>query len=139
MPLPRIFKISRKTFINPSEWLDYENLKTHHQTLLGVVKATFTPAKATREETFDEAMTRLKLTEADINQTETRFRNTAIVFLVIGLIAFLYAFYLLFRYTSLTGWLLGIVVAFLFFSQAFKYDFWSFQIKSRKLGVTFKE
>ena len=139
MALRDIFKISRKTFIHPSGWIDLDSLQSQNRTIWGVLKTLFTPQQPTRKETFDEAMKRLGLTEADLARSAMRYRLYGFFFLFIALVISVYAFYLLFRYGSFLGWLLGIGVAGLFIAQAFKYDFWAFQIRRRKLGATFEE
>lgn len=139
MAIRDIFKISRKTFFNPTAWIDFEYLKTGHTTIKGTLKNLFTIDKPSREETFDAAVKRLRLTEKHIQQITNTYRFYAWLFVLIGVVVFFYAFYLLFRYTSVTGWILGLAVSALFFSQAFRYDFWAFQMRRRKLGASFKE
>jgi hypothetical protein len=50
-----------------------------------------------------------------------------------------YSFFLLFHHTAFLGWFLGMATSALFFAQAFKYDFWSLQMRRRKLGLTFQD
>jgi intracellular multiplication protein IcmV len=99
----------------------------------------FVSAKPQREETFDQALIRLNLTEADVKSSITTYRNYALLFLVFAVLALAYAFFLLFRYGTITGWMLGMAMCGLFVSQAFKYDFWAFQMRRRKLGATFSD
>lgn len=139
MPVPKLFKVTRKTFLDPAGWLDLDTLKNQNRTIFQTIKNIFSVNKPLREETFEEAVERLQLTEEDIQYSFKTYKQYAIWFSVLGLLVFLYAFYLIFRYSSITGWLLGIATSALLFSQAFKYDFWAFQIKSRKLGKTFDE
>lgn len=139
MAVRDIFKVSRKTFINPSAWLGYDSLKMLNQTIWANVRGLFRIPEPTRTETFEEAVKRLELTEADLQQTYIRFRYYALLFVLLGLIMFTYTFYLLFRYHSITGWMLGMAVTAFFAVQAFRFDFWCYQISKRKLGVTFKE
>jgi len=139
MAIRDIFKISRKTFFNPTAWIGYEYLKTEHNTIKSTVKNLFVIDKPTRKETFAAAIKRLDLTEERVQQIATTYRIYAILFAVIGFVVFFYAFYLLFRYSSIPSWFLGLAASALFFSQAFRYDFWAFQMRRRKLGVTFKE
>jgi intracellular multiplication protein IcmV len=133
------FKISRKTFFNPTAWFGVDTLKTQHNVIWRILKGLFTAPKPEREETFEEAMVRLNLTEEDIKSALVSYRYYTLIFAVLGFVMFAYSFYLLFRYGTFLGWLLGLAVTVLFFSQAFKYDFWVFQIKRRKLGATFAE
>lgn len=139
MAVRDFFKLSRKTFIDPTGWIDFDKLKIQNRTLWDVLSALFTVPRAEQTETFEEATKRLGLTEADIEGIRKNYRMYALLFLVIGLITFFYTFYILFAHTSYTGFIIGMAVSALFFSQAFRYDFWSFQIRNRRLGATFTE
>lgn len=139
MAIRDVFKVSRKTFINPSAWIDYNYLKYQNKTLWAVLKTIFAKPQPTEGETFEQAMKRLNLTAADVKSTASQYRRYAFFFLIIGLLVFYYAFYLLFMHHTITSWFLGLAASSLFFAQAFKYDFWAFQMRRRKLGVTFKE
>lgn len=139
MAIRDIFKISRKTFFDPAGWLDYESLKYQNQTIWVVLKNLFTRPRPQREETFNAAMKRLKLSEEDVQYGAKNYRLFAIGFFLIGLLVFFYSFYLLFRHVTFFGWILGLAVSALFLAQAFKYDFWSLQMRRRKLGLTFAD
>ncbi len=139
MALRDIFKISWKTFVNPIGWLDYDALKRENQLIYRIIKPTMTIDKPTQQETFEEAQERLGLSEADIEAGQHRYRRYALLFALCGLLVFYYAFYLVFRYLSFPGFLLGIAVSMLFFAYAFKFDFWSLQMRRRKLGLTFAD
>src|SRR5579885_1056091 len=139
MPIRDVFKITRKTFFNPAGWIDFDALKSQNQTIFSTIKALFSAPQPERQETFEEAMQRLGLTEEDVTKTARVYRWYAVVFFLLGFIAFVYAFYLLFGHYTITGWLLGLGASGLFLVQAFKYDFWSFQMRSRKLGLTVSE
>ena len=139
MAVRDIFKITRKTFFNPSGWLDLDSLREQNQTIWTVFKSMFTAQRPEREETFSEAMKRLDLSERDVQFGATNYRIYALVFFLLGLLLMFYAFFLLFHYKTLLGWFLGMASAALFYAQAFKYDFWSLQMRRRKLGLTFKD
>lgn len=139
MAIRDLFKVSRKTFFNPSAWIDYRALRTHTSTIATVLSAEFTVPKPLREETFAQAMARLKLNESDVKSIARNYRLYALFFLMLGFLAFIYTFYILFRYWTLMGWILGMGVTALLLSQAFKYDFWSLQMRKRKLGLTFAD
>lgn len=139
MAIRDYFKVSRKTFVNPSGWVGWDSLKAQTSVLRDGLKSAFTVAKPQREETFEEATKRLELTEDDIKNTIFNYRLTALSFLILAILAFAYAFFLLFRHGTITGWLLGFAVSALFGSQAFKYDFWAFQMRRRQLGLTFTD
>lgn len=139
MALKDIVKINRKTFFNPRGWLDYDALKEQTLYIYSLGKAIVTPVKPEFEETFTEAMERLNLTETDVQQTKENYFLYAIMFVAFGVFTFVFSFYLLFHYGSILGWILGLAVVAAFLSQAFRYHFWYFQMKHRKLGCTFDE
>jgi hypothetical protein len=140
MAIKDIFKVSRKTFFNPSAWLGYTELKDHNRTLWDNLSGLFSvPQPPLVEETFEQAMQRLGLSEEDVAHAAKNYRLYALGFFLIGLAVFLYSFFLLFSHGLFLGWLLALSAAILFWGNAFKYDFWSFQMRSRKLGVTFEE
>ena len=106
---------------------------------MDVLKTAMTPTKPQREETYEQAKERLGLTEEDVIEGAASYRSYAIMFLIFGFVLFVYAFYLLFSGGVIAGFLLGLATAALCFGQAFKFDFWSFQMRQRKLGATFAE
>lgn len=139
MEIKEIFKVSRKTFFNPVGWLGVDGLKTASKTIWDLVRNLFSPAKPEYTETFEEAMKRMNLSEADVHQTARTYFIYAICFGIIGLCSFIAAFYFLFVEGSLARWMLTIACTGLLWVQAFRYHFWMFQMKHRKLGCTFQE
>jgi hypothetical protein len=139
MAVRDIFKISRKTFLNPSGWLDLNGLIEQNKTIWSVLKNLFTKAEPTRQETFAQAMQRQGLAETDIPKLISRFTLYVWLFVGCGLAAFGYAFYLLFAHHLFVGWLLSMSVSVFFAAQAFRYDFWSLQLRRRTLGLSFAD
>lgn len=139
MALRDLFTITRKTFFNPSSWFDLKFFLMQNATIKEVVRNMMTPATPELEETFDAAMKRQGVQDKDIKPMSKRYRTYALTFFAIGAILFLYAFYLLFRYVTITGWMLGIAISAFMLAQAFKYDFYALQLKQRKLGLTFDD
>lgn len=139
MAVRDIFKISRKTFLNPSGWLDLNGLIEQNKTIWSILKNMFTKAEPTRQETFAQAMARQGLAEADIPQLIQRFSIYVALFLVCALVAFGYAFYLLFAHHLFFGWLLSVSVSVFFAAQAFRFDFWGMQLRRRTLGLSFAD
>lgn len=134
-----IFTVNRKTFFNPSKWLDYASVAGYTQMLFSALKSMFSKPVPTREESFEQAMQRLNLSEQDVATGIKKYRLFAIVFLGFGLIALFYGFFLLFRYGTFAGWTLSMAMFALFFSRAYQYDFWSYQMRKRKLGLTVQD
>lgn len=141
MAIRDVFKVSRKTFFNPRAWLNYDEFKNQNRILWNLVKDVITVPAPTPQssETFEQAMVRHGMTEADIATTIKNYRLFTLIFLTLGSLAFIYAFFLLFGYYTISGWLLSMCVCALLFAQAFRYDFWSLQLRRRKLDLTFND
>lgn len=139
MPVKDIFKISRKTFFNPTGWLGYNLISSQFRWTKDVIKELFTPARSLREETFEQALIRLNLTEEELQERAKIYLIYALIFLSLGACTFAYSFFLLFYHGTFSGWILAMGVTALFLVQAVRFDFWRFQIKQRRLGCTLHE
>jgi intracellular multiplication protein IcmV len=139
MPIKDVFKVSRKTFFSPSAWLGVTQVKSSSRTIWDILRSLFIPVTSQRKETFEMAMKRFNLTQASLASTSQSYFLYALIFLFLAVFSFLFSFYLLMFHKTLAGFLLGLACAALFLSQAFRYHFWYFQIKHRKLGCTFDE
>ncbi len=139
MPLKDVFKVNRKTFINPTGWLGYDSLKSQFKTSWQVIKDLYSPPPAGTPETFDEAQQRFNLSNEQIEHISKTFLSYTFLFVGCGSATILFSIYLLFGYGTLSGFILGIATAAVFFAFAFRYSFLRFQIKHRKLGCTFQE
>jgi len=98
----------------------------------------FKPAISDRTETFEEAMVRLDLTEAQLEKQKKSFFRQSLFFFLgsVGLI--LFSFYRLYILQLVPG-ALGLFLSGVVLAYAFRAHFWYFQIKHRKLGCTFAE
>lgn len=139
--LRKTLKVSRKTFFDPKAWLGWDFLKTETTQLVDSVKDNFEIPKSgeNKVSTFEEAMIRQGVTEDDLKRTSRRYTSYTLIFLFLGFILFVWGFYLLFSHGILSGWILALAVCALFFSQAFRYDFWNLQIKKRRLDLTYED
>src|SRR5438477_12499510 len=102
MAIRDIFRLSRKTFFNPAGWIDFDLLKEHNRTIFDVLRNAFVPPQPEREETFEEAMARLKLTKADLVKRIKTYRQYTLFFACLGLLCSIYAFFLIFSMFSIT-------------------------------------
>jgi intracellular multiplication protein IcmV len=134
-----IFKISRKTYFDPMAWIDYNSLKNLNKSLYTLLSDLFRVPKATRVETFEQAVQRFHLNEDEIKNIEIEYRTYAFCLLIFGIGVLAFAFYLFLHHGSIHGGMIAIAVAGFCFAQALKYDFWAFQIQQRKLGCTLKD
>lgn len=128
-----------KPMVNVSAWIGVDNIKTSTRNLTNLAKPYFIPAEAKHEdETFVQAMQRLNLTEDILQKKLKDFSRLLITYSSIALACLLYTIYLAFA-GSFGNFLLALVVCFLALAQAFRFHFWIFQIKHKKLGCTISE
>ena len=139
MAIRDIFRVSKKTFYNPRAWLGYDALKDQTKTIYSIVKDVAEPAKPQRTESFQEAMKRLNVSEKEAKNILEYYWQYALIFFVFGILDLIYGFYLLLYHRTFFGFVLAFSVMILLFGQSFKYHFWYFQIKKRKLGCTLQE
>lgn len=139
MPLKDAVKVTRKTFFNPTGWLGYDMLANQSRVLWSLVRGLFVLPEAGRAETFEQATERFKLSDEQINEVSRNFLIYTIIFTTCGVITFLFSLYLLFFRGTFAGLLIGLATMAVFFSYAFRYSFWRFEIRHRKLGATFQE
>ena len=132
-------KVSRKTFFNPKAWVGWDEQKFQVSTIISVLRELFSVATPAREETFEQALVRLNINEADLVAITKRYWHFAIIFVICFFVTFAYAFFLLFAHHAFFAWLMALSVAAFFLGQAFRYHFWHYQLTVRRLGVTFVE
>ena len=124
--------------VRVDKWMSFNTLKENTGKTTDMVKGVFTPEKATRKETFSQAMARLRLTEKDLAEREKEFMHLFLFFLGLGLCVIAYAVYMAIVGKFMIAFI-AICIALYTFSQAFRFHFWLFQLKNRKLGCTLKE
>jgi intracellular multiplication protein IcmV len=139
MALKDIFKVSTKTFVNPSGWLGFNEVKNNTNVIWSILRSLVVPATSTRSETFSQAMKRLKVSDEEVETRKETYINYTLFFLTLAVMLVAYSFYLAIVHRTVAGFALGIVCAGLFLTQAFKFHFWYTQIKLRKLGLTYED
>ena len=127
-----------KPFVNVHEWIGLRSIKFMTKGVANAVKVTFATDKPQQQETFEEAVTRLKLSPGAIEQRKQSFLRIALVMGILGVFCLFYMLYLLWS-GYLGAGCFALVVAMIVFAYAYRFHFWYFQLKSKKLGCTFKE
>ncbi|MGD0466621.1 MAG: type IVB secretion system protein IcmV [Gammaproteobacteria bacterium] len=122
-----------------TDWINATYHKDVFKYLCNYTKTTFTTEQALRQETFEQAMERLQLTEEDLIARKTEFYRLFVISLLISIALFIYTMFITIKYKNLYGFSLGIGVTILGLVRTFKYHFWLTQINKKKLGLTFKE
>jgi len=131
--------IASKVFdVRVDRWMSLAYVKEVSQQTQSLLKDLVIPKKAKRIETFEQALIRLNLSEADVQQRIVEFTRLVYFFVGISILIILYAIYMMVRGYPLVS-LISFCLSLYTFSQAFHFHFWVFQMKNRKLGCTLKE
>lgn len=131
--------ITSKIFdIRVDKWMSLSYLKEVTGRTGYLVKNLVTPKKATRKETFEQALERLNITEADLVQRQKEFTRLLYLFLTLASLIIGYAIYMIIKGYAIVS-LIAFCISLYTLSQAFHFHFWLFQMKNRKLGCTLKE
>lgn len=132
------FKWTFKPFVNVNEWVGFRSLTNMTTGLAEAIKAIFVPQKSERSETFEESIKRLDLSEADIKQRERSFLRIALFMAFLGVACIGYTLFLFWNAHFIPG-LLALILTAIILAYAYRFHFWYFQVKNRKLGCTFDE
>jgi intracellular multiplication protein IcmV len=120
------------------KWMSLDYLNETAERFKILMMDIVVPQKATHSETFEEAMVRLELTEEDLVQRQLEFRRLFYFFFIISFIIVGYGLYLAFT-SSLIPALICFGLAIYSLSQAFRFHFWLFQLRERRLGCSIKD
>lgn len=122
-----------------TSWMGLDHVKSMTKGIFGMSKEIFTPDQANVVETFDEAMARLHITQEQLEQRKREFVTLLIIFLLISAGVFSYGLFIMLVYKNILGFIMCIAITLFALSHAFKYHFWIYQIKHKKLGCTLRE
>ncbi len=123
-----------------SDWMGLGLIAGVFRLVRDIFVTVFMPGKRETEpaETFEEAVVRMKLSKADLEERQKVFFVQTILYLIMGICILGYTVWLAFT-KQYTGMFLAFLVAMLSMAYAFRSHFWLFQLKKKKLGCTFKE
>lgn len=122
-----------------TDWFNTENHKSNINYIISTTKNLFLTEKSAYQETFEQAMERLQLTEQDIIDRKKEFLKLFIISLIVSILLFSYTMFITIKYKNLYSFILGSGVTILGLAKTFKYHFWLTQITKKKLGLTFKD
>ena len=101
-------------------------------------KGLFNVPVAERNEAFDEALDRLDISDVDLYQRRREF--TYMMGLYIGLAVLVFGYGVLISIGgNFMGFCMSLGVTVYALSHAFKYHFWLYQIKRKKLGCSLQD
>ncbi len=125
---------------NVRTWVDFDRMRSFTYYLLNGFRKMFIPGSSEREpgESFESAKERLNLTEQELVSRQRALFRLSLLMSGGALVIFAYAIYHLY-YGNYRATIISLVLMLIAFALSFRYHFWYFQIKERKLGCTFKE
>ncbi|CAM2813839.1 intracellular multiplication protein IcmV [Legionella steigerwaltii] len=126
------------TIINVRRWFDWERMKAFTLYLGNGCKRLFVPQKEVEGESFNEAVKQLNLSDENILAKQKSLFRLSIIMVLAAVVILGYAGFQLF-YGSIKAFLVSLIVTMIALVLAFRYHFWYFQMKNRKLGCTFNE
>ena len=125
-------------YIRPKRWVSWDFVKKNTQDNVQLVKSAFSVQEPTRKESFSQAVHRHALTQKDIEKIKNRYTLFSYAYTTVGVSLILYGIQAFMQ--NLLVQAIGIVCLSAFvFSMAFRYNFWAFQIREKKLGCTLRE
>jgi intracellular multiplication protein IcmV len=137
-PVKKGLKWFFKPAVSVKSWVSWDMVKDNTQYVKDSWDNIRQVPKAARVETFEQAIARLNLTEADLKERQGNFLRLALILIAFTLITLLYTLYLLWSGEFGSG-ALAFVVSLISAVTAARYHFWYFQVKNRKLGCTIRE
>lgn len=123
---------------NVRTWVDFDRMKGFTSYLTQGFRKMFIPQKQETGESFEQAMTRLNLNEKDLKSRQSALYRLSLLMCVAAFFIFAYGIYHLFT-GGYKATIISLAVMLIAIALAFRYHFWYFQIKERKLGCTLKE
>jgi hypothetical protein len=133
-------KRSFGSMFNVTRWIAWGEIAGSTKIIWGIARNTLITDRSPKDaisETFEEAVQRLALTKEDIKQRQKTFLHNSIAFLIIGVLLFAYAIYLLVN-SYLLATFISLLLTTLVLVYAYREHFWYTQMKYRKLGLNFK-
>lgn len=126
-----------KPFVNFPSWMQLGMLVANARRIKELAGSVFFVQTPEKVETFEQAMQRLGLTEADLNERKREFARLFWFYFVLFIVGIAYGIYL-FTDTYVKAGIIAFAVSGIILAQAFRQHFWLTQIKYRLLGLTFK-
>ena len=127
-----------KPAVDVPKWIDYRQLVKNNRSIFSFIKKFFIPEQAKTQESFEEALLRLKLTPTDLIQRSKEFTRLMWIWISLFLVTIAYSIYLL-RNHFFRGFYPCLGISIIILTQIFRYHFWLFQIKQRRLGCNFRD
>lgn len=126
-----------KPFVNVSRWMGLAQLKANAVAIKKMIQDLRIHRPPVRQETFEEAMQRMNLTEEILKSRIKTCLWLSILYTVAAIVLLTYSIYMIVH--GQLGMIIGILLTGLMMVFAYREHFWYFQMKTRKLGNTFRD
>lgn len=128
-----------RTIFNPKVWMDFDQVKSSTNYLTDGTKKLFTMKKrVTSTESFEDTMKRLGVDEVAIEKQKKSLFRLSVLMVVMSIGVFTYSMSLIFSGSYHSG-AASSVIFLVILALAFRYHFWYYQLKVKRLGCSFKE
>ena len=119
-------------------WLDTDRLKGFSIYIQEMFSKLFVLQSQQADESFLVVKERLKLDDAALLKRQKKLFSLSLFMLFLAFLILGYIFYQA-VYGSFVGVILSVVVMLIALALAFRYHFWYFQLKRKKLGCSLRE
>lgn len=128
-----------RTIFNPKVWMDLEQVKASTNYLTNGATKLFTmKEKVVPFEDFEGSMTRLGVDEEKLLSQKKSLFRLSILMIVLSIFVFSYSLMHIY-YANYHSAAASVVIFLVLLSLAFRYHFWYYQLKVRRLGCGIKE
>lgn len=138
MGFARNVKEGFKSRFNFKKWSGFEYIAESGEHLFELGRSIFQPRDPQQHETFEESLRRLNLTEEDLKNRAKEFSRLVLIFLCFAFALLGYAVYLAWC-GSVGATLMCFGMMAFCFGQVFRFHFWLFQVRERRLGCSLRE
>jgi intracellular multiplication protein IcmV len=125
-----------KPLVNVKLWMGLSQLIVNAKAILRNFNGMKVRRPAVRKETFEEAVARLSFSEDDIKNRMRSCLTLAIIYYFASLLFLVYTIYMIVHLQL--GMVLGLLITTLMAVFAYREHFWYFQLKTRRLGNSFR-
>ena len=129
-----------KSFVNVRKWSSYDEVSADAKMTFGLFRKFFSrnTARVIKQETYEESVARLHMTEEQLLQRKKVFLYSALIYGGLAFILFVYFVYLLLTKHFLATFL-ALILTGLMIVSAYREHFWYMQMQKRKLGCSFSD
>ncbi|WP_133130946.1 type IVB secretion system protein IcmV [Legionella yabuuchiae] len=127
-----------KRIFNVRAWSDWDRMKNFTDYLVKGFKRIFIPNSTEKVESFDAVKTKMNLSDEDLLIRQKSLLRLSIMMVVVSTLIMMYSLYHLFL-LNIAAFLLSFVVSMLALMLAFRYHYWHYLIKERKLNCSLNE